>query len=47
MRTYREPEFITRPVHAAKGKHGLETELEKCATRCSGVRDFSGMSKYT
>jgi hypothetical protein len=32
---------------AAKGKHGPETDLEKCSTTCSGVRDFSGMNKYT
>jgi len=32
---------------AAKGKHGPETDLEKCSTTCSGVRDFSWMNKYT
>ena len=32
---------------AEKGKHGPETKLEKCGTTCSGVRDFSGMNKYT
>jgi hypothetical protein len=49
MRTYGEPKLITcDPSYpAATGKHGPETELEKCGTTCSGVRDFSGMNKYT